>query len=237
MINIPEKCNRCGAPIDLDNNSSQVKCGFCGKTYFAEDNSFKVSNEVKKVIRKTKDEINNIHKTDIPIQRYSSDGISSGLKDETIDWSIRLAFAPIFLVASLIFGAFLIPTENSNTNDLANSNEAIDDSINDKNQKPASKKEMTLYRQIGISNFCLSRKAGTSFSKSMSVAANTFALTVSKKHGGYIEEIANQKLTNDQIYQGSYLQILEGGIQLCPEQVPQNEKSKFSKVIKKLNKD
>ena len=57
MKNIPEKCERCGAPIDWDNNSSQVKCGFCGKIYFAEDNSFKVSNEVKKVIRKTKDEL------------------------------------------------------------------------------------------------------------------------------------------------------------------------------------
>jgi len=42
----------------------------------------------------------------------------------------------------------------------------------------------------------------------ISIASNNFALIVSRKHGGLIEEIGAKKLTLDQIYQGSYLQLI-----------------------------
>tara|TARA_B100000700_G_scaffold193584_1_gene213150 strand:- start:1073 stop:1495 length:423 start_codon:yes stop_codon:yes gene_type:complete len=99
---------------------------------------------------------------------------------------------------------------------------------------PANRKEMNLYRQIGISYLCLARQAKVDFPKSISIAANNFALIVSKKHGGLIEEIGDKKLSNEQVYQGSYLQLVEGAIQLCPDQVPENEKKKFLKAIEKL---
>ena len=101
---------------------------------------------------------------------------------------------------------------------------------------PANREEMNLYRQIGISYFCLARQAKVEFSKSISIASNNFALIVSKKHGGLIEETGNTKLTNDQIYQGSYLQLMEGSIQLCPNLVPEEEKEKFLKALEQLNK-
>ncbi len=98
----------------------------------------------------------------------------------------------------------------------------------------ANRKEMNLYRQIGISYLCLARQAKVDFPKSISIAANNFALIVSKKHGGLIEEIGDKKLSNEQVYQGSYLQLIEGAIQLCPDQVPEDEKKKFLKAIEKL---
>ena len=101
---------------------------------------------------------------------------------------------------------------------------------------PASRDEMNLYRQIGISYFCLARQAKVEFPQSISIASNNFALIVSKKHGGLIEETGDNKLTNDQIYQGSYLQLMEGAIQLCPNLVPEEAKQKFLKAVEELNK-
>ena len=100
---------------------------------------------------------------------------------------------------------------------------------------PASREEMNFYRQIGISYFCLARQSEIDFPKSIQIASNNFTLLVSKKHGSLIEEIGDKKLTNDQIYQGSYLQIIEGAIQLCPEQVPEEDKKKFLDAVEKLN--
>ena len=101
---------------------------------------------------------------------------------------------------------------------------------------PASRDEMNLYRQIGISYFCLARQAKVEFPQSISIASNNFVLIISKKHGGLIEEVGAKKLTNDQIYQGSYLQLMEGAIQLCPNLVPEDERQKFSKALENLNK-
>tara|TARA_B100000700_G_C14570518_1_gene635365 strand:- start:28 stop:342 length:315 start_codon:yes stop_codon:yes gene_type:complete len=100
---------------------------------------------------------------------------------------------------------------------------------------PASSEEMYLYKQIGISYVCLARQAEVEFEKSISIASNNFALIVSSKHGGLIEEIGGEKLTNNQIYKGSYLQLIEGAIQLCPDLVPEDEKDKFLRTLEQLN--
>ena len=102
---------------------------------------------------------------------------------------------------------------------------------------PASRDEMNLYRQIGISYFCLARQAKVEFPQSISIASNNYALIVSKKHGSLIEETGYEKLTNNQLYQGSYLQVIEGAIQLCPDLVPEDEKKKFSEAVEELNKN
>ena len=49
MSNIPEKCSRCGAPIDWDDGSVFTKCEFCGfKNYlnnYDQKEVFKKSDE------------------------------------------------------------------------------------------------------------------------------------------------------------------------------------------------
>ena len=101
---------------------------------------------------------------------------------------------------------------------------------------PATREEMNFYRQIGVSYFCLARQAKVEFPQSISIASNNFALIISNKHGGLIEETGDNKLTNNQIYQGSYLQLIEGAIQLCPDLVPEEEKKNFLEAVGKLNK-
>ncbi len=126
----------------------------------------------------------------------------------------------------------------SSCNSSLNKESSITDISSKKKEisfSPATIEEMNLYRQIGISYFCLARQAKVEFNQSISIASNNFALIISKKHGGLIEEIGDKKLSNEQIYQGSYLQVIEGSIQLCPDQVPEEDKKKFLKAVDQLN--
>ena len=140
----------------------------------------------------------------------------------------------MILAISILFGSILLSSCNTSINP-----EAKRTNISSKKSEikltPASDEEMYFYKQIGISYVCLASQAEVEFSKSISIASNNFALIVSKKHGGLIEEVGDQKLTNNQIYQGSYLQLIEGAIQLCPDQVPEEEKKKFLKAVDQLN--
>tara|TARA_B100000945_G_scaffold69389_1_gene52625 strand:- start:28 stop:489 length:462 start_codon:yes stop_codon:yes gene_type:complete len=138
------------------------------------------------------------------------------------------------LAITIFVGSILLSSCNTSIKSEANPTD-ISAKKNEIKFIPASREEMNFYRQIGISYFCLARQSQIDFPKSISIASNNFTLLVSKKHGSLIEEIGDKKLTNDQIYQGSYLQIIEGAIQLCPEQVPEEDKKKFLDAVEKLN--
>ena len=140
------------------------------------------------------------------------------------------------LALSIFFTSILLSSCSSSIKSESNSNK-INSNIKEFKTLPATREEMNLYRQIGISYLCLARQAKVEFPKSISIASNNFTLIVSKRHGGLIKEIGEKKLTNDQIYQGSYLQLVEGAIQLCPEQVPEEDKKKFLQAVKQLNKN
>ena len=117
----------------------------------------------------------------------------------------------ILAISIFICSILLSSCKNSVSSESSQSNVS---SINNEIKFiPASKEQMNLYRQIGVSYLCLARQAKVEFP----------------------QEIGDKKLTNDQIYQGSYLQLIEGAIQLCPDQVPEEDKTKFSKALEKLN--
>ena len=140
------------------------------------------------------------------------------------------------LAITIFLGSILLSSCNTSIKSEANPT----DNSSKKNEIkfiPASREEMNFYRQIGISYFCLARQSQIDFPKSISIASNNFTLLVSKKHGSLIEEVGGKKLTNDQIYQGSYLQIIEGAIQLCPDQVPEEDKKKFLEAVERLNEN
>ena len=149
---------------------------------------------------------------------------------------IKKSKTKIILAISFFVGSIFLSSCNSSIKSEANSKN-IRSEKNEIKFTPASREEMNFYRQIGISYFCLARQSKVEFSKSISIASNNFALIVSKKHGGLIEEIGDQKLTNDQIYQGSYLQLIEGAIQLCPDQVPEEDKKKFLEAVERLKQN
>ena len=140
------------------------------------------------------------------------------------------------LAITIFLGSILLSSCNTSIKSEANPTD-ISSKKNEIKFIPASREEMNFYRQIGISYFCLARQSQIDFPKSISIASNNFTLLVSKKHGSLIEEVGSKKLTNDQIYQGSYLQIIEGAIQLCPDQVPEEDKKKFLEAVERLNEN
>ena len=101
---------------------------------------------------------------------------------------------------------------------------------------PASNEELNLYRQIGISYFCIARQAKVQFPQAISIATKNFTLIISRKHGGLIEEVGPDKLSDDQIYKGSYLQLIQGAIRVCPDEVPEKDKKEFLEALEEMNK-
>ena len=140
------------------------------------------------------------------------------------------------MAITIFLGSILLSSCNTSIKSEANPTD-ISSKKNEIKFTPASREEMNFYRQIGISYFCLARQSQIDFPKSISIASNNFTLLVSKKHGSLIDEVGDKKLTNDQIYQGSYLQIIEGAIQLCPDQVPEEDKKKFLEAVERLNEN
>ena len=140
------------------------------------------------------------------------------------------------LAISIFVGSILLSSCSANIKPDSNPIN-ISPKKNEIKINPASREEMNLYRQIGVSYLCLARQANVEFSKSISIASNNFSLLISKKHAGLIEETGDDKLTMNQIYQGAYLQLIEGAIQLCPDLVPEEDKEKFLKAVEQLNKN
>jgi len=139
------------------------------------------------------------------------------------------------LAISIFVGSILLSSCNTTIKSDPNPIN-ISPKKNEVNYTPASREEMNFYRQIGVSYLCLARQAKVDFPQSISIASKNFSLLISKKHGSLIEETGDEKLTNNQIYQGAYLQLIEGAIQLCPDLVPEEDKQKFLKAVEQLNK-
>jgi len=100
---------------------------------------------------------------------------------------------------------------------------------------PASDEDIFLYRQIGISYLCMARQIDVEFPKAISLAAKNYALLISSKHGGLIQELGKEKLPDKNIYNGAILQILDGALKNCPDMVPEEDKKKFLKTVEQLN--
>ena len=142
--------------------------------------------------------------------------------------SNKILAIPFFIVS-----IFLVGCSSSTKSESNPTKETLDSKKVD--FVPATRDEISLYRQIGISYLCIARQAEVEFPKAIAIASNNFALIVSNKHGGLLEELEAKKLSNEQIYQGSYLQIIEGAIKLCPDQVPEEDKKKFLEAVETIN--
>ena len=100
---------------------------------------------------------------------------------------------------------------------------------------PATDEDIFLYRQIGISYLCMARQIEVEFPKAISLAAKNYALLISSRHGGLIEELGKEKIPDKNIYNGAILQLLDGAIKNCPDMVPEKDKKKFLKTVEQLN--
>ena len=98
----------------------------------------------------------------------------------------------------------------------------------------ASEKDLFLYRQMGASYLCIASKAEVDFNKGLGVASATFANVIVGKHGGVIEELGNEKLGEERLYNAGTFQIVGSALNICPESIPNKIKKDYEKRLKQL---
>ena len=98
----------------------------------------------------------------------------------------------------------------------------------------ANKEDIYLYRQMGASYFCMASNAEIEFKKAIGVASAAFSEVVLGKHEGLIEEAGDKKLGKERLFYVGRLQIMESALRICPQNVPEKEKTAFETTVKKL---
>ncbi len=100
----------------------------------------------------------------------------------------------------------------------------------------ASRADIILYRQIFTNYFCLARQSNVKFDEAFSLAAKNLTAIIINKHGGLLEELDGQKITNNQLLNGSTNLIMESAILTCPGKVPEKMKKDFKRSIDEQRK-
>ena len=107
------------------------------------------------------------------------------------------------------------------------------------NTKPqASKEDVFLYKQMGASFLCksINDKIDFDFNKAFAVSTYTFAEVIFSKHGNFIKDAGNEKLTTQRVLYIGEMEILNSAIKICPKQIPNDIKKRFEETIDNLKK-
>ena len=107
----------------------------------------------------------------------------------------------------------------------------------EKNLVAATEKDIFLYRQMGASYLCIASKAKVDFNKGLGIASATFANVISGKHGGVIQELGDEKLNEQRLYNSGTFQIVGSALNICPESIPKEIKNDYEKRGKQLLKE
>ena len=107
----------------------------------------------------------------------------------------------------------------------------------EKNLVAATEKDIFLYRQMGASYLCIASKAKVDFNKGLGIASATFANVISGKHGGVIQELGDEKLNEQRLYNSGTFQIVGSALNICPESIPKEIKNDYEKRLKQLLKE
>ena len=107
----------------------------------------------------------------------------------------------------------------------------------EKNLVAATEKDIFLYRQMGASYLCIASKAKVDFKKGLGIASATFANVISGKHGGLIQELGDEKLNEQRLYNSGTFQIVGSALNICPESIPKEIKNDYEKRLKQLLKE
>ena len=107
----------------------------------------------------------------------------------------------------------------------------------EKNLVAATEKDIFLYRQMGASYLCIASKAKVDFNKGLGIASATFANVISGKHGGVIQELGDEKLNEQRLYNSGTFQIVGSALNICPESIPKEIKNDYEKRVKQLLKE
>ena len=141
-----------------------------------------------------------------------------------------MVFTKIFKIFAipLIFSSFLLDINNEFYKLNANVKKL-----------PAKKIDLDLYHGMGVSFVCNATRKGLDldFPKTLSVASATFASVVEQKHGGKImEKKKEQTVSFKNLQYIASLQLVEGALRVCPDNVPEKVKKQFNIESERLKK-
>ena len=141
-----------------------------------------------------------------------------------------MVFTKIFKIFAfpVIFSSFLLDINNDHYKLNANIKKL-----------PAKKIDLDLYHGMGVSFVCNATRKGLDldFPKTLSVASATFASVVEQKHGGkIIEKKKEQTVSFKNLQYIASLQLVEGALRVCPDNVPEKIKKQFNIESERLKK-
>ncbi|QEY33274.1 cAMP phosphodiesterase [Synechococcus sp. RSCCF101] len=96
---------------------------------------------------------------------------------------------------------------------------------------PATREDMTLYTRIAAINVCISRAAKVDFDTAVSIAGETIAQVLKGQHQGQIAQVGTQELSIDELRKGSINSAVIGAVDICPDEVPAEVKTKVQEAI------
>jgi hypothetical protein len=97
---------------------------------------------------------------------------------------------------------------------------------------PATEAEMNLYTRIAAVNVCLARAAGIDFDKAVGIAGETITQVIQGQHGGAIQQVRAQPLSQEELRQGSINSAVIGAVEVCPQQVPEDVVKRVQEALK-----
>ncbi len=103
--------------------------------------------------------------------------------------------------------------------------------------KPATQEEVNLYSTRGAVSVCdLAVSEQVPVTKSLVANSRMVAYVIANRHGSEIAGVGSSKLGNDQLVQGSYIQIVRWVRQGCYDKLSATDKEVIDKVIAQLQK-
>ena len=104
---------------------------------------------------------------------------------------------------------------------------------------PANNNDLDLYHRMGVQFLCNATRKGfdLDFSKTLSVASDTYASVILQKHGGkIIEKNKEQTVDIKQLRFIATLQLVETALLVCPDNVPEKVEKQVKIEIERLKK-
>lgn len=103
--------------------------------------------------------------------------------------------------------------------------------------RAATQEELALYTTMGAVASCdLAVRSQVPLTKSLPSTTSMVAYILSTRHGSEIQGVSTGKLSNEQLMQGSFIQIVGGIRRGCYDKLPATDKKEVDTIVAQVEK-